>query len=229
MRHPAIPVLAVLLALLPGCDRVGAIADSASRQAFERRCDALPQGGVAVVRTPNGVAVDRSFPQRDLERLAESASPQHRTLGLTRASFGYRSTIELDGLEDARGGRACAHPRVRVEVELGSMTVYVAREYRGDACREPLILEHEQRHVAVFEQYADEAARKLADELGARVGRRVRYGSTMAGMQDALKADLSQWLDAFMARSRDELAVRNAAVDTADEYEKLARACGPAP
>src|SRR5512147_1143579 len=228
MRRAAIPVLTGVLALLPGCERVAALTDAASQQSFERRCQALPHGGVDVVRARNDVALDASRPQGELERLSESPSPQHRTVGLTRASFGYRSTIELDGLEDPRGGRACAHPRVHVEVELASMTVYVAREYRDDACREPLILEHERRHVAVFERYADEAARALARELEARVGKRVRYGTSMAAMQDALKADLAKWLDAFMAHARDELAVRNAAVDTKAEYEKLAQACGPA-
>lgn len=228
MRCTAILVLGGALALLPGCDRVAAWTDAASAEAFERRCQALPPGGVEVVLARSDVAIDRSRAEGELERLSEAPSPQHRTVGLTRASFGYRSTIELDGLEDPRGGRACAHPRVRVEIELASMTVYVAREYRDDACREPLILEHERRHVAVFERYADEAARALERDLAGRIGKRVRYGTTMASAQETLKADLSGWLDAFMARARDELAARNAAVDTKAEYEKLAQACGPA-
>jgi hypothetical protein len=225
----AIPVLAGVLALLPGCDRVSALADAAALQAFESRCQGLPPGRIDVVRVGNDVTLDRTLAYDDLARLAEPTLAQHRTVGLTRANFGYRTTLELDGLEDPRSGRACAHPRVRVDIALTEMTIYVAREYQGDACREPLILEHERRHVAVFERYADEAAPALAREIESRMGKRVRYGTTMASMQDALKAELAAHLDAFMERARADISARHAAVDTRREYDKLAQACGRMP
>jgi hypothetical protein len=115
---------------------------------------------------------------------------------------------------------------VRVEVEVSNMTVYIAREYRGDPCREPLILAHERMHVAVFELYAAEAALTLARELEQRVGRRVRYGTTIGGLQDALKAELSAYLEGFMERARAELERRHAAIDTRDEYDRITRTCG---
>lgn len=216
------------LTLAAGCDRVAGMTDAAGKQAFEARCLALPPAGVDVVRAPNAVAVDDSRSGRDLEHMTDAGSGRHRTAGVTLANFGYRSTIDLEGLENARGERACARPRVHVEVALSSLTVYLAREYRGDPCREPLILAHEQRHVEVFERYADEAARTLARELKERVGNGVRYGPTMLALQDAVKADLAQWLESFMTRARAELAARNAAIDTSLEYEKLAQVCGPA-
>ena len=49
----------------------------------------------------------------------------------------------------------------------------------------------------------------------------------MPALQAALESELRDWLDAFMARARDELAVRNAEVDTADAYASLAQHCGP--
>ncbi len=227
MRSTAILVLGSLLALVAGCDRARTFADNVARERFEERCGSLPPGGVDVVRTRHAFDVDRSRTQGDLELLGESTSPRHRTVGLTRASFGYRSKIELDGLEDARGGRACARPRVRIEVELSGMTVYVAREYAHDACAEPLILAHERAHVAVFDGYADEAVRTLAAELDARFGGKTRHGATMPAVQAAFQTELREWLDAFMARARDELAARNAAVDTPGEYALLAQRCGP--
>lgn len=227
MRSAAILVLGTVLALGSGCDRARSFADNVAREHFEERCAKLPPGNVDVVRTRHDLTIDRSRSQRDLDRLGDSASPSHRTVGLTRASFGYRTTIDLDGLEDTRGGRACAHPRVRVEVELSGLTVYVAREYAHDACAEPLILEHERAHVAAFEGYADEAARTLAAELGSRFGGRARLDATMPALQAAFQSELRAWLDAFMARARDELSARNAAVDTPRQYSLLAERCGP--
>lgn len=221
-----LPALVVAAALLAGCDRVAALASGTALASFETRCASLPPGRIDVVYVPKPVSEDYSLGNADLERLAEPTAAHHRTVGLTRAQFGYRSTLELDGLEDPRGRRSCARPRVRVEIASSPMTVFVAREYRGDPCREPLILGHEHRHVAVFEGYGKEIAPTLARDLDEFVGAGVRYAPTMADMRDSLRAELSEHLDGFMARARDELAARHAAVDTEREYEMLARTCG---
>ena len=214
------------LLLCTGCDRLAALAASTPLQSFESRCEALPSGEIVVVGLPTEVHEDYSVPYLELARLSEPSAVNHRTVGLTRAKFGYRSTLELAGLEDPRGERACARPQLRVEVEVTGMTVYVAREYRGDACREPLILDHERKHVAVFESYAAEAAPALARELESRVGRRMRYGASIAAVQEALKRELAAHLESFMDAARAELDRRHALIDTRDEYERITRTCG---
>ena len=226
MPPVALLVLCATALLAAGCDRVAAFASGSPFRSFEARCAALPPGRVDVVHVQRPAVEDYSLGNADLERLAEPTAAHHRTVGLTRAQFGYRSTLELDGLEDPRGGRSCARPRVSIEIASSPMTVYVAREYRGDPCREPLILEHEYRHVAVFEGYGKEIAPELARDLDEVVGAGVRYAPSMADMRDSLRAELSAHLDGFMARARDELAARHAAVDTEREYEMLARTCG---
>lgn len=227
--NPALPLVLAAATLLAGCDRVAALASATPFASFESRCASLPPGRIDVVHVPKPFTEDFSLANADLERFAEPAAEHHRTVGLTRAQFGYRSTLELDGLEDPRGGRSCARPRVRVEIASSEMTVYVAREYRGDPCREPLILEHEHRHVAVFERYGEEVAPLLARDLDALVGGGVRYAPTMAEVQDSMRAELTTHLEAFMTRARDDLALRHAAVDTDREYEMLARTCGATP
>jgi len=218
--------LLAAVALFGGCDRLAALAASNPLQSFESRCEALPAGRVEIRRTPVAVAENYSVPLAQLARMSEPESRHHRTVGLTRAKFGYRSTLELEGLEDAKGARACARPQVKIEIEVTGTTVYVAREFHGDACREPLILAHERQHVAVFDRYADEAARTLAREIEVRLGNRVRYGGTMAGIQDALKKELAVHLEGFMDRARGELDRRHAAIDTPDEYDRMTRTCG---
>ena len=229
MPPVALLVLCATALLAAGCDRVAAFASGSPFRSFEARCAALPPGRVDVVHVQRPAVEDYSLGNADLERLAEPTAAHHRTVGLTRAQFGYRSTLELDGLEDPRGGRSCARPRVSIEIASWLLTVYVAREYRGDPCREPLILEHEHRHVAVFEGYGTEAAHAIAKDLEERIGAGVRYAPTMASAQETLRADIASYLEAFMAEARDELAARHAAVDTEREYEMLARTCGATP
>ena len=227
---PARLVFAALaLALAAGCERVATMSANSPFASFESRCERLPVSQVDVVRAPFTVVEDNSRAYADLAALADASSPRHRTVGLTRGTFGYRSTLELEGLEDPKGNRACARPRVRVDVSISPMTVYVAREYLGDACREPIIREHEQRHVEVFERYVDEVVPRLARKLEADVGTRVRVGASIVAMQDTLKSELAARLDDFMANARTELAARHAEVDTSSEYERLARVCGPTP
>lgn len=209
------------------CDRTPVDGLASRFASFDARCEALPAASVEVDVALEPAREDRTLTHAALASMNAPASPRHSTVGLTRAAFGYRSTLELDGLEDERGRRACARPRVRVEVSAAPMTVYVAREFVGDACREPLILEHERRHVAVFADFAVESAPALARRLEATLGRRAAVGASMADLQASTKAALEAELDRFLAEARAELARRHAAIDTPDEYERLARECGP--
>jgi len=222
-----VSLVAAAALLLAACGRAPLDGVAARFAPFESRCASLPDATFEVAVAPVDVREDYTLPYAELARLGVPSSPRHSTVGLTRASFGYRSTLELDGVEDTRAGRVCARARVRVEVSAAPMTVYVAREYAGDACREPLILEHERRHVEVFTTYAAEIAPELARGLEASIGNRLTYGSTMAGAQAAIKQALDAELTVFLAQASDELARRNAAIDTPDEYERLARECGP--
>ena len=55
----------------------------------------------------------------------------------------------------------------------------------------------------------------------------LRFASTMGEAQQAIRAELAAHLEVFMAEARADLALRHAAIDTPEEYEKLARECGP--
>jgi hypothetical protein len=223
---PARLALLAFVALVTGCDRLAAIAASNPLQSFETRCEQLPAGRIELRRLPIAVTDDYTVPLTQLARMSEPTSTHHRTVGLTRAKFGYRSTLELEGLEDPKGARACARPQMKIDIEITGTTVYVAREFHGDACREPLILAHERKHVAVFDRYADEVVASLGRDLESRMGRRVRFGGSIAGVQESLKKELAAHLDAFMERARGELDRRHAAIDTPEEYDRMTRTCG---
>ena len=225
MSRPVLAACALLIVLV-GCDRLAALAATNPLQSFESRCEALPAGGFQIRRLPLAVRDDYSMSYAQLARLSEPSAVNHRTVGLTRAKFGYRSSLELEGLEDPRSSRACVRPKVHVNIEVTNATVHVAREYKGDACREPLILEHERKHVAVFDRYADESVASLTRELEAKMGSRIRYGTSMSQIQEAFKKELGAHLEAFMDRARADLDRRHAQIDTPYEYERIARTCG---
>ena len=123
-----------------------ALAASNPLQSFESRCEQVPTGRIEISRLPLAVSEDHTVPLVQLARLSEPTSSNHRTVGLTRAKFGYRSTLELDGLEDPKGARACARPQVKVDIEITGTTVYVAREFHGE--RVPRAVDPRARAVA---------------------------------------------------------------------------------
>lgn len=231
MRHPA--VLAVVLAATlatGGCERVApALAKLNPLRTFDSRCAELAPSSYQVRVADASVAEDRTQSFDSLARMSTSTSPNHRTVGLTQARFGHRSSLAVNGIEDQRSGRVCARPSVTVELSLAPMTVYIASRYRDDPCRQPLIAAHEQRHVEVYRDYAREAAARLESELPRRLGTGLVHAPTMAAAQEQVDAALAATMAEFIADSARILDERNAAIDTPEEYRHLTLACGDEP
>jgi hypothetical protein len=232
VRHPT--ALAVVLAAaalaMGGCERVApALAKLNPLRTFESRCDELAPSSYQVRVVDAPIAEDRTQSFDSLARMSTTTSPNHRTVGLTQARFAHRSSLAVNGIEDQRSGRVCARPSVTVELSLAPMTVYIAQAYRDDPCREPLIVEHEQRHVDVYRTYVGEAAVRLQKELPRRLGTGLVLGSSMDAAQEQVDAALAATMAAFMEESARILEERNAAIDTPEEYRRISLACGADP
>lgn len=216
----------LILVLFAGVDRVGsALAHFAPGGNFEERCGELPPSAIDVAVAPYTVTENRGTPFETLTRLSEGPTPEHRTIGLTLANFGHRATFEVKGLEDKRRARACVRPQVAVELYLRPLTVYVAREYSGDPCRARVIREHEEQHVAVYAQFAQEAARQLSFDLWRTIGAEPLYASDVVEAQRLLDRKLAHTLDGFMREAQRTLSERQARIDTPEEYERVRTAC----
>lgn len=232
--HPltriTIVVAAILgAALFTGWERVGeALANISPGGSFEERCASLPPSGVHVALQPFGITENTTLPFSALTRISEGPSPVHRTIGLTQANFGHRSSIEVKGLEDRMGVRACLRPRVQVELFVKQLTVYVAREYASDPCRARTIREHEQRHVEVYTSYAQEAVEQLRGQIASIIGPAPHFAASLGEAQHRLDRRIEQALEAFMRDSERTLAERQALVDTPEEYARVSSACNVA-
>lgn len=229
--HPitriTIVVAIVLVAVLfTGWERVGeALANMSPAGTFEDRCESLPSGGAKVTIESWNVSENQTLPFATLTRISEGPSPAHRTIGLTQANFGHRSSIEVRGLEDRAGYRACVRPRVQVDLYVRQLTVYIAREYAGDPCQARSIREHEQRHVDVYTGYARESAAGLHARLAAIVGTGPHFATSVGEAQRGLDRKVAETLESFMRESERTLATRQAHVDTPEEYARVGTAC----
>ena len=229
--HPvtriAVAVGAILsIASFTGWERVGeALAHFSPAGGFESRCEDLPPRSISVSMNAPNVAENRAVTSDVLTRMSESPLEAMRTIGLTQAKFGHRSTLEVKGIEDRIGARACVRPAVAVELYVAPMTVYVAREYSGDPCRTRVIREHEQRHVDAYLAFARESVPRLKHELERVLGAAPHYSYTVAEAQQSLDRRLGDALASFMRDAEQTLATRQAAIDTREEYERIRVAC----
>lgn len=219
--------LALLAAGTAGCERgLPLPALGNPLQSFEARCARLPAAPPAVVAVPIEILEDDTRSQHDLVLLLDGPAAGHRALGITRARVGHDAALEIKGLKDPGSGRACFRAGVRVELALKPLTVYVAREIAGDPCQRAAIHEHEMKHVAVYAAWLDEAAAALAQALAAEFADGVHYADDGEAAQRALRARLESFVKAHSEAAGRELEDRQRAVDSPEEYARVAAACG---
>lgn len=227
MRQVLVAGMALLAAGSAGCERVPPVPALRNPfQSFEARCAQLPPAPPAVVAVPIEILEDDTRSQVELVRLLDGPAAGHRALGITKTRIGHDAALEIKGIKDPATGRACFRAQVRVELALRPLTVYVAREIAGDACQRAAIHEHEMKHVAVYAAWLAEAADALAQALPAEFADGVHHTDDGDAAQLALRERLEAFVRAHSEAAGRDLESRQRAVDSPDEYARVAAACG---
>jgi hypothetical protein len=223
----ALALVLVAAAMLAGCDRATSLASRAGVTTFETRCEkTLPPTKIEVVTAPLDYAIDREHSYAALTKMSGESRPALHALGLTTAQVGHRASLESTGVEETTTRRICVRPAIRVELAMTPMTVYVSREAAADSCRDAAILEHELKHVAVYEQRLAEIEREVEPALVEAFGNRVFYFASRAEGERELQRVLKRELDATLGDSARKLRERQEEVDSPEEYANVAAACG---
>ncbi len=226
-----LPAFVSLLTLAVACAGCGDAPGGASRNpfaSFASRCDALQASPAQIRVMPLAVAENVQRPRAELTRDNQHADPRRQTLGLTEATIGFATSVETEGLVD-RNGITCARARIRVDVSLAPVTVFVARELAGDACRYAAVRAHEQKHVEAGRSLLAGIPARLAARLDAAGMGRLYYAASSAALEQAVNADVDRVVAALLAETKAELATRQAAIDTPEEYAAVSAACGGFP
>jgi len=208
-----------LCALVAACGRDGNPAAS-----FETRCATLPRPRFDVVVAPVSFVQDESRPSAELTAMSGSALTAQRTTGVTTAVFGQSTDIELSPVDDHDGARGCGTPRVRVELSMQPMTVFIASELAETPCLREATLSHEIRHVEVFRAVLEDAARALERELPGAVGAEPGRAKRPEELEQRLILALRSYLPQFMADWQRVLDQRQAGVDSPEEYARVSAA-----
>jgi len=226
-RVRALRLIPAVVALCAGCDAVTTVGVRAGIVSFETRCEQkLPKTTVDVVTTPIVYATNRDRSYSELTPMSGETRSTVLALGLTTAEISHRASLETAGIEDTKSGRICVRPAIRVELSMTPMTVYVGREVADDPCRAAAILEHEMKHVAVYRQRLDEIGDEVRTALVKTYDNRIFYFSTRAEGQREMEQALTRQLGALLDDDARQIKERQRAVDSPEEYARVAAACG---
>ena len=215
--------LATLLALSTLSTACG---DDSPFASFETRCGKLPPTHFKVVAVPLTFERDDSQSIEALTAKSGSALATHRTKGLTTAVFGYSADIRLNAVDDRPGSRTCGMPRLRVELSMQPVTVFVASELATESCQHDVTLSHEMKHVEVFRHTLDRAARDLERDLPEAIGAELRHAKNPGELQQRLVVSVRDYLAQFMGERQRRLDEEQAEVDSPEEYARVSNACG---
>jgi hypothetical protein len=191
---------------------------------FATRCAKLPPTHFEVVTVPLSFERDDSQSMAALTIKGGSALRTHRTFGLTTAMFGQNTDIQLNVVDD-RGSRACGTPRARIELSMQPVVVYVASELATQPCQHDVTLSHEMKHVAVFREALELAARDLSRDFPVAIGVQLRQAKNPAELQQRFVVSVRKYLAQFMRDRERMLDESQAAVDSPEEYARVSTAC----
>ena len=193
--------------------------------AFGTRCAKLPPTHFEVVTVPLTFERDDSQSIAALTAKRGSALATHRTFGLTTAVFGHNTDIQLNVVDDRRDSLACGIPRVRIELTMQAVTVYVASELAVQPCPHDVTLSHEMKHVEVLREALELAARDLTRDFPVAISVQLRSATNPSELQQRFVVSVRDYLAQFMRDRQRMLDESQAAVDSPEEYARVSTAC----
>lgn len=193
--------------------------------AFELRCQAeMPKMSIDIYAEQNGYKIYNNVSARLLSEKGMHNYSSELLMGLTDLN----SVIEIyfDGkvLVDADAGKECLVPQIDVILRYNQMRVYVAREFSEFSCPYHEMLQHEMRHVQIYQEQLP----KVRDRVRAAMQARFSQGALIAA-QGQVKATLDHELDSYwlpyIRRELNQVEQMQRDFDSKEETFRLSNSC----
>jgi len=216
VRRPVRPgsVLLVILgaALLSGCDAF---------RPFEAVCEQR-LGPTSVRVTTNPVSYTTDF-SRSIDDLTARGAHSAGTIVLGLVETQVRSTAKfgLNGMKQHFRDRYCMRPSVEVRLAFEPMRLFVAREHPEGSCAFRVTMEHELKHIAVYQEYLDDFAAQVQVDLARDLGDGILYFGSPAEADAHVEAAIAQTLTPYLEGVSGQVKARQQRVDSAEEYARL--------
>jgi hypothetical protein len=221
-------LLAACLTLL-----VAGFAFSVERAEAAFRCAAQPATNIRVILTTNPIKYDNSQSERQLKgHHIDTVNPygtqaETEVGGLMSGGVQLKSNIQL-AWETDRISSCYWYKTIDVVMNIDP-TVYIAREHRPGSCRYNAVLEHEMKHVLTDRIVAKQWRPRIQAYLQQQTARLGVIGPYPANQQAAVRTKMTAFmqkaLEIASAPMHEDRKLRQQAIDTRDEYERVNRLC----
>ncbi|HEY4252009.1 MAG TPA: hypothetical protein VGM87_12435 [Roseomonas sp.] len=195
----------------------------------------LPGAARAACPTPGAeITVQREDPEPTVaaapmlalrSQMSDARAARGQHLGVTSSRVEWRSELAARYLRQPDGSVCAVADRISVDLVHVEHAIRIAAEIPEDGCLWREVLAHERRHVAInratlrdAEQAIDRAVRSWARRASAQA----RDAEAATAM---LQASLRRAVEPALAAMRRARARGHGRIDTAAEYDRLARVC----
>lgn len=209
--HRLVPIAAAA-ALLAGCDAFGSFESQCARR--------LGPTVVRVATTPVSYTADFSRSIDDLTARGAHAAGTI-VLGLVETEMRSEARLDLNGVKQSFRDRYCMRPSVEVRLAFEPMRLYIAREHAEGSCAFRATMDHELKHIAVYQDYLQEFAVRVQADLARELGEGILYFGSAAEADAHIEAVIKQTLTPYLEAVRDEIKARQRRVDSPEEYARL--------
>jgi hypothetical protein len=200
-------------------------APGAYARSFRAECEArLKPTNIRVEPELSAYTTTSALSTHQLSVMSPPGVAGEYTVGLTVAQLSSRIEFEQNGLHQPETNEDCTRLHIRVTLSYNPITVYVGREFRAGSCAYREVLQHEQKHVAAYEQHLRDAAANVEISMRAHFGNTIHYGDPQA-LQAGIAADVkTYWLPLAQQQLADVERYQKA-IDTPEEYERNRSVC----
>lgn len=199
-------------------------------------CPSQNAGAVNVIWGSDNIQYDFTKSQRQMDRMEiDTKSPYGRGVkthvgGLMRGGISIESRVQVASITYPRAQKICQWvDTMQVNLRIDPK-IYIARQHKRGTCEHNVILEHEMKHVFVDREIVKKYVPILRNNLQKAI-----YKVGIVGPKDQRDGDryqqkISDYMDKALKTVTDQLYAerrkRQQAVDTLEEYERVANACG---
>ena len=227
MLYRCAAVILVATALASG---VGGISGAGHAKSLCRSDQGSPE--VVLTIDPGKVALNNGHSRGQLAALRGRNAPpsplgaRWKPVGLTLTERQFTMRVQVRARRAAKGHFCGYLTKVTARIGYDKLNVYVARKYRPGSCQYRSILDHENRHVAVF--------RNTLVKYAPRVERRIRRLASRMPPAAARSADatakilqnkLQRGLKPLFREMDREMDFRNSKLDTPQNYRQEQARC----
>ncbi len=222
----SLPLALGILALAALAPTVSMADETRSDALFAARCAQLSAPRFDVVEVPVTYVVEDGTQTIDQLTVKSGYTPEtNLTFGLTTVSFAYEGDIEIRVVEETETNRVCGNLNLKVMLSMQPVIVYLAQELGSSPCARAVTMEHELKHVTVFQQVLSDAAADLRTDIASALGRQTTRASSRADLERTVNARVKDYLSDFIHRWQRTQTERQNAVDSPAEHARVKSAC----